>query len=153
MKRILRSTLAAVFVAIGLCASAQTDDAAEQLQKLNRFYRYLTGIYVDDVEMKPLVENAIRGMLSELDPHSVYLDAEEMRAQTEAFEGEFSGIGIEYNILNDSILVVNTVVKGPAETVGLRPNDRIVEIDGESAVGLKRSDVPPRLRGPRGSKV
>ncbi len=153
MKRILRSTLAAVFVAIGLCASAQTDDAAEQLQKLNRFYRYLNGIYVDDVEMKPLVENAIRGMLSELDPHSVYLDAEEMRAQTEAFEGEFSGIGIEYNILNDSILVVNTVVKGPAETVGLRPNDRIVEIDGESAVGLKRSDVPPRLRGPRGSKV
>ena len=102
MKRILRSTLAAVFVAIGLCASAQTDDAAEQLQKLNRFYRYLNGIYVDDVEMKPLVENAIRSMLSELDPHSVYLDAEEMRAQTEAFEGEFSGIGIEYNILNDS---------------------------------------------------
>ena len=89
MKRILRSTLAAVFVAIGLCASAQTDDAAEQLQKLNRFYRYLNGIYVDDVEMKPLVENAIRSMLSELDPHSVYLDAEEMRAQTEAFEGEF----------------------------------------------------------------
>ena len=142
-----------VFIAAGLCASAQTDDAAEQLQKLNRFYRYLNGMYVDDVEMKPLVENAIRGMLSELDPHSVYLDAEEMRAQTEAFDGGFSGIGIEYNILNDSIIVVNTVVKGPAETVGLRPNDRIVVIDGENAVGLKRSDVPSRLRGPRGSKV
>ena len=150
MKKILFS---AFFVVVCLSASAQTDDAAEQLQKLNRFYRYLNGMYVDTVEMKPLVENAIRGMLSELDPHSVYLDAEEMRAQTEAFEGEFSGIGIEYNILNDSIIVVNTVVNGPAETVGMRPNDRIVIIDGENAVGLKRSDVPSRLRGPRGTKV
>ncbi len=150
MKRILFS---AFFVVACLGAAAQTEDAAEQLQKLNRFYRYLNGMYVDTVEMKPLVENAIRGMLSELDPHSVYLDAEEMRAQTEAFDGEFSGIGIEYNILNDSIIVVNTVVNGPAETVGMRPNDRIVLIDGENAVGLKRSDVPSRLRGPRGTKV
>lgn len=153
MKNILRIAFTVVLAVASVCAAAQQNDAAEQLQKLNRFYRYLNNMYVDEVEMAPLVENAIRGMLSELDPHSVYLDAEAMRSQTESFEGEFSGIGIEYNILNDSIIVVNTVAKGPAETVGLRPNDRIVTIDGENAVGLKRSDVPPRLRGPRGSKV
>lgn len=103
--------------------------------------------------MEPLVEDAIRGMLEGLDPHSVYLDREEMRSESEVFDGEFSGIGIEYNILNDSIIVINTVAKGPAETVGLQPNDRIVEVDGRNVVGVKRSEVPSLLRGPRGSVV
>ena len=127
--------------------------AFAQLQKLNRFYRYLDATYVDEVDMEPLVEDAIRGMLEDLDPHSVYLDKEEMRTQNESFEGEFSGIGIEYNVHNDSVIVINTVAHGPAEAVGVRPNDRIVEIDGRNAVGIKRSEVPSLLRGPRGSVV
>ena len=134
-------------------AQRQTDDATTQLQKLNRFYRYLHGMYVDSVAMAPIVESAIRGMLEELDPHSAYLDAEEMKAAEETMQGSFSGIGIEYNIHNDSIIVVNTVVQGPAEKVGLLPNDRIVEIDGENVVGISRNDVPPKLRGERGSTV
>lgn len=137
-------------------ASAQQEAAEKafaQLQKLNRFYRYLDATYVDEVDMEPLVEDAIRSMLGDLDPHSVYLDKEEMRSESEAFDGEFSGIGIEYNILNDSIIVINTISKGPAETVGLQPNDRIVEVDGRNVVGVKRSEVPSLLRGPRGSVV
>lgn len=125
----------------------------EQIQKFNRFFSYLSAAYVDDVDMKPIVESAIRSSLAELDPHSTYLNQEELKAEMESFAGEFSGIGVEYNVLQDTVLVVNTVAGGPAERVGIRPNDRIVEIDGKSAIGLSRSDVPPLLRGESGSKV
>ena len=103
--------------------------------------------------MKPIVESAIRGMLEELDPHSVYLNEKEMASERESFEGEFSGVGVEYNILNDTLIVVGTVAQGPAESVGVMPNDRIVEIDGENVVGIERSAVPPKLRGNTGSVV
>ena len=131
----------------------RTDAAVVQLQKLNRLYRHLYNSYVDSVDMAPLVESGIRAMLEELDPHSVYLDEKEMKSSQEVMEGEFSGIGVEYNILNDTIMVVNTVPQGPAEGVGLLPNDRIVKIDGENVVGVERSDVPPRLRGETGTVV
>ena len=131
----------------------QKSDVAEQYQKLSRFYRFLSGMYVDEVEMKPIVESAIREMLSELDPHSYYLDAEAVKSEQEAVNGGFSGIGIEYNIHNDSIIVVNTVLRGPAESVGMMPNDRIVEVDSVNVVGIKREDVPSKLRGERGSVV
>lgn len=144
-------------LAVNCSVTAQEEQSAaksfEQLQKFNRFYRYLDATYVDQVDMEPLVEDAIRSMLEDMDPHSVYLDKEEMQAERESFDGEFSGIGIEYNIMNDSIIVINTVVKGPAESVGMQPNDRIVEVDGRNVVGVKRSDVPKLLRGPRGSIV
>lgn len=125
----------------------------QQLQKLTRVYRYLTDLYVDDVEMKPVIEGAIRGMLEELDPHSAYLDAEEMKGVRESFEGEFSGIGVEFNLLRDTVIVVNTIAGGPAERVGVRANDRIVRIDTLSAVGMTRTEVPKYLRGKTGTKV
>ncbi len=128
-------------------------DDIEQIQKFNRFYSYLSSGYVDDVDMEPLIESAIRATLAELDPHSYYLNQEELKTEMESFAGEFSGIGIEFNILQDTILVVNTIAGGPAESVGLRAGDRIVEVDGKGVVGLKRSEVPPILRGERGSVV
>ena len=131
----------------------RTDDAVVQLQKLNRVYRHLYNGYVDSVNMEKLVESGIRAMLEELDPHSAYLDKREMKTTKEVFEGEFSGVGVVYNILNDTIVVVNTVSQGPAESVGVMPNDRIVEIDGENVVGIVRADVPPKLRGETGSVV
>ncbi len=153
MRRIVWSVFVVLLSVAPWVASAQRDDAVIQLQKLNRFYRYLQGMYVDSLQMQPVVESAIRSMLSDLDPHSVYLTAEEMREQNESFEGEFSGIGIEYNIYRDSILVINTVEGGPSESAGLMANDRIVSIDGESVVGIKRDDVSSKLRGQRGSTV
>ena len=125
----------------------------EQIQKLNRFYSLLSASYVDDVDMAPIVESAIKASLAELDPHSYYLTAEEMKAEMESFAGEFSGIGVEYNLLRDTIIVVNTIAGGSAENVGIRPNDRIVEIEGRSAVGLRRTDIPALLRGEKGSRV
>ena len=106
---------------------AQRSNASlRQLQKLNRVYGHLQNHYVDSVDMQPLVESAIRGMLEKLDPHSTYLNEAEMKSEQENFNGEFSGIGVEYNVLNDTIIVVGTVAQGPAESVGVMPNDRIV---------------------------
>ncbi|MBQ2037004.1 MAG: S41 family peptidase, partial [Alistipes sp.] len=155
MKREIKITLIFVMLSLLPCVvqAQRTDAAVVQLQKLNRLYRHLYNSYVDSVDMAPLVESGIRAMLEELDPHSVYLDEKEMKSSQEVMEGEFSGIGVEYNILNDTIMVVNTVPQGPAEGVGLLPNDRIVKIDGENVVGVERSDVPPRLRGETGTVV
>ena len=132
---------------------AQNSDAAPQLQKLVEVYRFLARYYVDEVEMAPLVEQAIKGMLDELDPHSAYLDAEQMESVAASFDGEFSGIGVEFNILRDTIIVVNTIAGGPAERVGVRPNDRIVRIDTLDAVGMRQVDVPKHLRGRTGARV
>ena len=133
--------------------AAQPDDTAAQLRKFAQVYRYLNALYVDEPDAGPLVEGAIAGMLEQLDPHSAYLGAEEMRQAEESFNGEFSGIGIEFNLLRDTVVVVGIVAGGPAERVGVRAGDRIVRIDSLDAVGLGRSEVPRRLRGDRGTKV
>lgn len=138
---------------LSLAAVVPGDDDTRQMVKLNQVYQALDALYVDEVEMTPLVESAIRSMLAELDPHSAYIDAEEMTQVRESFDGEFSGIGIEFNLLRDTLIVVNTIAGGPAETVGLRPNDRIIEIDGHNAVGIKRIEVPKLLRGKNGTPV
>lgn len=125
----------------------------QQLQKLAHVYRYLDKMYVDEVDMQPIVEGAIIGMLDKLDPHSAYISAEDMKGVEESFDGEFSGIGVEFNVLRDTVVVVNTIAGGPAESVGVLPNDRIVKIDTVDAVGMRQADVPKHLRGKRGSKV
>lgn len=140
----------------GLVSSAQAqvqEDVVLQQQKLNRVYQLLERLYVDDVEMAPLVESAITAMLEELDPHSAYLGAEEMKGVQASFDGEFSGIGVEFSLLRDTIVVANTIAGGPAEQVGVLPNDRIVRIDTLDAVGMRMGDVPRYLRGERGTKV
>ncbi len=156
MKHTLKIILSVLAIAAPFVLDAQSrvdSEAVKQLSKLNKFYGYLSGLYVDEVDMQPLVEKAIESMLSELDPHSSYISAKEMQRVQEQLDGEFSGIGVEFNVLRDTILVVNTIAGAPAESVGVRPNDRIVTIDGESAVGMKRSDVPSKLRGKTGTKV
>ena len=153
MKRLL-SLLAAGWMLLPGSVYGQYDGhAVEQLQKFAQAYRYLSAVYVDSLDTAPLAEEAIRAMLERLDPHSAYLSAEEMRGVDESFDGRFSGIGIEFNILNDTVMVVNTIAGGPSAAVGLLPGDRIVGIDGENAVGLSRAEVPERLRGPAGTQV
>lgn len=132
---------------------AQRAADATQIQKLIAVYRKLADLYVDDVDMASLTEEAIRSMLEKLDPHSAYIDAEEMRSVTANFDGGFSGIGIEFSILRDTIHVVNTIAGGPAEQAGMRPNDRIVRIDRVDAVGFRTTDVPKHLRGKTGTRV
>lgn len=153
MKRLITSISALLCVA-PWCLRAQSDGlSAAQLQKLVQAYRYVDAAYVDSLDTAPLVEEAIRGMLMRLDPHSAYLSADEMKGVDESFDGSFGGIGIEFNVLGDTIVVVNTIAGGPSAQVGLLPGDRIVAIDGQRAVGLNRTEVPGRLRGPSGTQV
>jgi carboxyl-terminal processing protease len=134
--------------------ASDTDAAAElQLAKFEQFYQYFIRSYVDTVNYAKLTETAIKETLSQLDPHSTYVSAEEMKEVTESFDGSFSGIGIEFNIIRDTLFVVNTIVGGPAEMVGMQPNDRIVKVDGKSIIGIKQNAVAKQLRGPKGSAV
>ena len=102
-----------------------------------------------------LADDAIIEILRNLDPHSVYITKEDVRAMNEPLEGNFEGIGVEFNILNDTLMVVNPIPGGPSERVGIMAGDRIVDIDGTkvAGIGLKNSDVFKMLRGTKGTNV
>lgn len=137
----------------GMRTSRMDGDARAQLEKFTRFYQLLTTTYIDSIPNGQLIETAIKNVLKELDPHSTYLSVEEMKATTEQFQGNFSGVGVEFNILNDTLIIVNTIPGGPSEKVDVMPNDKIVTIDGQSVIGISREDAPKKLRGPRGTAV
>ncbi len=115
---------------------------------LDKVQRY----YVDEVDPAQLVEDAIRGMLAGLDPHTVYLTKEDFDKWRVDFEG-YHGIGISYDIIRNKITVLSVNEDGPACAAGLLPGDRIVKVNGESVVGIKREEVPLKLMGPAGSTV
>ena len=111
--------------------------------------------YVDKPDDAKLTQAAIEGMLKELDPHSVFIPASELKASTEELQGNFEGIGIEFNILNDTIFVVTPISGGPSEKLGIRAGDKIIKIDGKNVAGVKykESDVFKHLRGAKGTDV
>lgn len=126
-----------------------------QLEKLQRALLEIETNYIENLDDEKLVEDAIRGMLRELDPHSAYLSADDLRRANEPLEGSFEGIGIQFNLINDTIIVVSPIPGGPSEKVGLMPGDKIIKIDGEAAYGSQVTNqfVQDKLRGERGSKV
>ncbi|MBR5440599.1 MAG: PDZ domain-containing protein, partial [Prevotella sp.] len=148
MKRLVFAALCA----IGLVGSAQN---INHQQKLAFAESVIERFYVDKVKPDTLVDEAIRAMLRTLDPHSSYSTPEETRELTEPLEGNFSGIGISYNMLQDSVYVIELISGGPSEKVGMRPGDRIIAADGVKLSGrkLKNTDVKKYLRGPKGTKV
>ncbi|MFO0004337.1 MAG: S41 family peptidase, partial [bacterium] len=89
-------------------------------------------------------------MLDELDPHSVYIPAKEMQKVEEEFRGSFDGIGVEFDIVNDTITVVSPIIGGPSETLGILAGDKIVKINDTTSIKLTRETVPKKLRGPKG---
>lgn len=125
----------------------------QQIQKLNYVYNYLRNNYVDDIDLEPLVESAIEATLQELDPHSSYIPREEMLKMLSSMDGEFTGIGISFTTLRDTVIVSRVIPDSPAEYAGLRKNDRIVAIDGKSVVGSDSDTVQSMLRGRRGDNV
>ena len=132
--------------------SAQSNQAARKLQ-LAEFA--ISRLYVDEVNEEELVEKAITSMLEELDPHSTYTNAEEARKMNEPLEGEFEGIGIQFQMMEDTLLVVQPVSGGPSEKVGLLAGDRITAVEDTLIAGVKMSteEIMSRLRGPKGSVV
>lgn len=129
--------------------------ADSPLRKLQIAEMAVTNLYVDSVDENKLVEDAIRGMLEKLDPHSTYSDAKEVKAMSESLEGNFDGIGVQFNMVDDTLLVIQPVSKGPSEKVGIMAGDRIVTVNDTAIAGVKMSkeEIMRRLRGPRGTKV
>lgn len=129
------------------------DSIYQQIKKYEYILSTAVKNYVEDVDTNELTEAAIRGMLEELDPHSVYISPEDMKSVDEEMSGSFEGIGVQFDIINDTIVIVAPIAGGPSEALGITAGDKIVTIDGEDAVGIKRSDVPKKLRGPKDTKV
>lgn len=143
----------ATFAAFSQTKQTVTEQQIQQLQKLDKALYWITTGYVDTINVEQVVNSAISKVLSELDPHSVFIPREELEKDKELFEGNFEGIGIEFNVLNDTLIVVNTIAGGPSATVGLMPGDRIVEVNGKSTIGIKQNEVPKVLRGAKGTLV
>ncbi|HTY10636.1 MAG TPA: S41 family peptidase [Bacteroidota bacterium] len=129
------------------------DTIYEQLGKFKDVLSLTEKYYVDPVDTQKLTESAIKGLLNDLDPHSVYIDAKQLTKVNEEFQGKFEGIGIEFAIVNDTINVVQPIGGGPSAQLGILPNDKIVKIDGKSAIGFDNDQVMKGLKGPKGTKV
>ncbi len=127
----------------------------KQAVKYQNLLALIDAFYVDTVNMEKITEDAIVKALADLDPHSVYISKKELKDMNEPLQGSFSGVGIQFNILRDTLMVVATIPGGPSEKVGVRAGDRIVKIDDENVagIGLKNSDVRKKLRGEKGSVV
>ncbi len=144
--------LSVLFMLTGLAFSS-----AQMMQpsKVDHALEIIKYYYVDTVNDKALMEEALKAMIKELDPHSVYIALEELREMNEPLVGKFEGIGIQFNIHEDTIMVTQTIVGGPSEKLGLRAGDRIVKIDTQNVAGIKitNNDVLKKLRGDKGTKV
>ena len=135
--------------------SLQAQPVKNQAIKYQNLLALIDAFYVDTVNLERLTEDAVVKVLAELDPHSIYISKDEIEEMNEGLLGSFSGIGIQFNILRDTLMVVATIPGGPSEKVGLRAGDRILKIDEENvaAVGLNNNGVRKRLRGDKGTIV
>ncbi len=123
--------------------------------KINEVLNFIEESYVDTINKDSLIEMALSDLLSTLDPHSSYIPAIHMQEVSESLEGNFDGIGIEFNILEDTIIVVSAISGGPSENLGIKSGDRIVKIENKIVAGIKikNEDVIKKLRGPRNTNV
>jgi len=125
------------------------------LRKMQIAEMAVTNLYVDSVNEDKLVEDGIRGMLEKLDPHSSYLTAKEVKEANEPLQGNFEGIGVQFNMVEDTLLVIQPVTNGPSEKVGIIAGDRIVKVNDTIIAGVKmpKEEIMKRLRGPKGTNV
>ena len=154
----LYAVLSALFSFLVISASAQMrlnlgNDSP--LRKLQIAEMAVSNLYVDSVDENKLVENAIVGMLQKLDPHSSYSTATETKAITESLQGSFDGIGVQFNMVDDTLVVIQPILKGPSEKVGIMAGDRIVTVNDTAIAGVKmaKEEIMKRLRGKKGTKV
>lgn len=132
-----------------------TSQLEKDVQKMIMATAMIYNYYVDSVDSKRMAEDAINGILSKLDPHSAYSTPKETKQFTEPLEGSFEGIGVQFNVLEDTLVVIQPVPKGPSERVGIVAGDRIVAVNDTAIAGVKmsREEIMHRLRGPKGSHV
>ncbi len=149
-----------ILIAVGMTMALTLPVAAQRgmpqaMQKLLNAEYAISSLYVDSVNEEKLVEDAIKGMLESLDPHSSYTDAKETKELEEPLQGEFSGVGIQFNMNKDTLYVIQTIPGGPSERVGVLAGDRIIYVNDTVIAGvkMKNSDIQKRLRGKKGTKV
>lgn len=128
-------------------------EIADRQKKMLEAYQLIRSAYVDDIDDDSLAGAGIRGMIESLDPHTTYLEPEKTTYSNADFEGQFEGIGIEFDVVDDTLMVVSPIAGGPSESVGIRPGDRIIAIDSASAIGIKSDGVLRKLRGKSGTAV
>ena len=159
MKKISLAISLILISFIGTFAQENNDIALNkdsvQFDKFGKLLYTVVSQYVDVVDSEALVEDAIIGMLKELDPHSVYIPEKELKKMNEPLEGNFEGIGIQFNILNDTLVVVSPISGGPSEEVGIASGDQIIFVEKENiaGTGIQNSDVQRLLRGKKGTLV
>ena len=142
-----------VLLLLAYCRSTSAQNI--EIQKLGALLQMIDYYYVDTVNKTKLVDDGIRAILKDCDPHSQYIPANELKEMNEPLVGKFEGVGIQFNILDVTIMVTQTIAGGPSEKLGIRPGDRIVNIDGKKVAGVKitNKDVISKLRGDKGTKV
>ena len=158
MNNIKKTVLLAVLIGQSVMGSAQfrmNMGDESPLRKLQFAEMAITNLYVDSVDEKKLAEDAIRGMLDKLDPHSSYLTPKEVKDLNEPLSGNFEGIGVQFNMIEDTLLVIQPVTNGPSEKVGIIAGDRIVSVNDTAIAGVKmpKEEIMKRLRGPKGTTV
>ncbi len=154
----VKTLTAATMLCCATTALAQTQNQSELDNAMRKLYTatVMTNLfYVDSVDCNKLVENAINGMLDKLDPHSSYTNADETKKFQEPLQGSFEGIGVQFNVLDDTLIVIQPTSKGPSERVGIMAGDRIITVNDTAIAGVKmsREEIMRRLRGPKGSQV
>ena len=145
----------ACLLSIGTIQAQEKKNDHSQIRKLTLAQFAIANLYVDETNEGKLVESAIVGMLKELDPHSTYSNAEEVKKMNEPLQGNFDGIGIQFNMAEDTLFVIQPISGGPSEKVGIRAGDRITHVNDTLIAGVKMTtdDITRRLKGLKGTKV
>lgn len=148
-----------LFLGLGIILGIQieklfsSDKLKDSVDKFSDVLSLTQKYYVEEVDTQKLVEDAINGLLADLDPHSVYIPADQLENVEESFRGDFEGIGIEFQVVNDTVVVVSSITGGPSEQLGILPGDRIIKVEGKNFIGVSTEKVRATLRGEAGSKV
>lgn len=145
-----------LLLSLGILATVQAQNfGSPAMRKLQLAEFAISKLYVDTVDENKLVEKAIIEMLAQLDPHSTYSDAEEVKKMNEPLQGNFEGIGVQFQMIEDTLLIVQPVSNGPSEKIGILAGDRIIAVNDTAIAGVKMGteEIMSRLRGPKDSKV
>ena len=159
MKKLFQIPVLIIILTAGIVLGIQLekifsdDSLRDGVRKLNDVLSYTQRYYIEEIDTPKLVDGAIKGIMDDLDPHSFYISAKDFTSVEESFRGDFEGIGIEFQVVNDTLTVVSPITGGPSESLGILPGDRIVKINDEDCIGINNDQVREKLRGKAGSKV
>ena len=147
----------AIWMVAGLTGTSfgapKSDRLHKKLETLSKVLSYVESNYIEEVNSEEVLDNAIKGLLTSLDPHTLYMPPEAFRDMRDDTKGEFGGLGIEISVKDDQLTIIAPIEDTPADRAGIKPGDKVVKIDGTGTRGMTLLDAIKRLRGPKGSSV